>query len=40
MAEQNLLVAEIRERAGTGAARAPRRAGRVPAVIYGAKVDP
>ena len=40
MAEQNLLVAEIRERAGKGAARATRRAGRVPAVIYGAKVDP
>jgi large subunit ribosomal protein L25 len=40
MAEQNPLSAEIRERAGKGAARATRRAGRVPAVIYGNKVDP
>jgi large subunit ribosomal protein L25 len=34
------LSAEIRERVGKGAARATRRAGRVPAVIYGAKFDP
>ncbi len=34
------LAAEIRERAGKGAARATRRAGRVPAVIYGSKKDP
>ncbi|SNZ20880.1 50S ribosomal protein L25/general stress protein Ctc [Cohaesibacter gelatinilyticus] len=32
--------AERRERAGKGAARALRRAGRVPAVIYGDKKDP
>ncbi len=34
------LAAEVRERAGKGAARATRRAGRVPAVIYGNKQDP
>ena len=33
------LNAEMRERAGKGAARATRRAGRVPAVIYGDKKD-
>ena len=33
------LNAELRERAGKGAARATRRAGRVPAVIYGDKKD-
>jgi large subunit ribosomal protein L25 len=32
--------AEARDRAGKGAARATRRAGRVPAVIYGEKKDP
>ena len=31
--------AEARDRAGRGAARAPRRAGRVPAVIYGDKKE-
>lgn len=31
------LAAQIRERAGKGAARATRKEGRVPAVIYGAK---
>ena len=40
MAEANILEAEPRERVGTGAARATRRAGRVPCVIYGAKKDP
>lgn len=40
MADVISLAAEIRERAGKGAARATRRAGRVPAVIYGAKKDP
>jgi large subunit ribosomal protein L25 len=40
MAEVNVLAAEIRERAGKGAARATRRAGRIPAVIYGNKLDP
>jgi large subunit ribosomal protein L25 len=34
------LAAEAKERAGKGAARAARRAGRVPAVIYGAKKAP
>jgi len=34
------LTAQVRERAGKGAARADRRAGRVPGVIYGAKKDP
>ncbi|CCQ72275.1 50S ribosomal protein L25/general stress protein Ctc [Magnetospira sp. QH-2] len=32
--------AEVRERAGKGAARATRRAGRVPAVVYGGKSEP
>ncbi|TDQ86393.1 LSU ribosomal protein L25P [Dongia mobilis] len=32
--------AELRDRAGKGAARATRRAGRVPAVIYGDKKEP
>lgn len=40
MAEAYVLSAEKRERAGKGAARATRRAGRVPAVIYGDKKDP
>ena len=40
MAKVNVLKAEIRERAGKGAARATRRAGRIPAVIYGNKLDP
>lgn len=34
------LVASIRDRAGKGAARAARREGHVPAVIYGGKQDP
>ena len=40
MAEAYVLSAEMRERAGKGAARATRRSGRVPAVIYGDKKDP
>ena len=40
MSEIHKLAAEPRERAGKGAARATRRAGRVPGVIYGAKKDP
>lgn len=32
--------AEIRQRAGKGAARATRRAGKVPAVVYGGKEQP
>ena len=37
MANVTSIKAEARERAGKGAARASRRAGMVPAVIYGAK---
>jgi large subunit ribosomal protein L25 len=40
MANFTSIPAELRERAGKGAARATRRAGRVPAVIYGAKQTP
>ncbi len=40
MANFVTIEAEARARAGTGAARATRRAGRVPAVIYGAKQEP
>ena len=40
MAEFMTIEAEARERAGKGAARASRRAGKVPAVIYGAKQTP
>ncbi len=40
MSDTNILEAEPRERVGKGAARATRRAGRVPCVIYGAKKDP
>ena len=40
MANITTIVAEARERAGKGAARASRRAGQVPAVIYGAKQTP
>lgn len=40
MANYTQIEAAARERAGTGAARATRRAGLVPAVIYGAKQDP
>ena len=40
MADAVVLKADTRERAGKGAARATRRAGRVPAVIYGQKKDP
>jgi len=39
MANAFVLNAEERERAGKGAARATRRAGRVPAVIYGDKKE-
>ncbi len=34
------IAADLRDRAGKGAARATRREGRVPAVIYGNKQDP
>jgi large subunit ribosomal protein L25 len=40
MANFVTIEAEARERAGKGAARATRRAGKVPAVIYGAKQPP
>lgn len=40
MAETNELNAKQREAGGKGAARAIRREGRVPAVIYGDKKDP
>ena len=40
MAEASTLAVTARDRAGKGAARAERRAGRIPAVIYGGKEDP
>ena len=40
MSEINELKAEVREGVGKGAARAIRRSGRVPAVIYGDKKEP
>jgi large subunit ribosomal protein L25 len=40
MVEVIAMPAQVRERAGKGPARAVRRAGRVPAVVYGAKQDP
>ncbi len=40
MSEQSVLPAEKRERAGKGAARAVRRAGMVPCVVYGDRKDP
>ena len=40
MANLTAFAAEPRDRAGKGAARATRREGRVPAVIYGNKEDP
>ncbi len=40
MADVISFAVEERDRAGKGAARATRRAGRIPAVIYGNKQDP
>lgn len=40
MSAPKALKAETREKAGKGAARALRRAGKIPAVIYGAKKAP
>jgi large subunit ribosomal protein L25 len=40
MASFTTITAEVRKLAGKGAARATRRAGKVPAVIYGAKQPP
>lgn len=40
MANVVAIEAELRQRAGKGAARATRRAGKVPAVVYGGKEQP
>ncbi len=40
MSDNTTISAEQRERVGKGSARAVRRAGRIPAVIYGDKKDP
>jgi large subunit ribosomal protein L25 len=40
MANFELIEAESRSRAGKGVARATRRAGKVPGVVYGAKQEP
>ena len=40
MSEVNVIVAEARDRAGKGTARAVRRTGRVPGVVYGNKEAP
>ena len=40
MSDEIELVVEPRERAGKGSARAARRVGKIPAVIYGDKKDP
>ena len=40
MSDVIVLAAELREKPGRGAARAARRAGRVPAVVYGGKGEP
>lgn len=40
MSQTTTIKAELRDRAGKGTARATRRAGNVPAVIYGAKQPP
>ncbi|HEX5237493.1 MAG TPA: 50S ribosomal protein L25/general stress protein Ctc [Sphingomicrobium sp.] len=40
MSEQLTLPAEARDRAGKGASRVLRREGRVPAVVYGEKIEP
>ena len=40
MSANNSLTATIRDRAGKGAARAARREGRVPAVVYGDNKEP
>ncbi len=39
MAKATTITAQVRDRVGKGAARATRRAGRVPAVVYGDKKD-
>ena len=40
MPEITTLSAELRARAGKGAARATRRAGRVPGIVYGGNQEP
>ena len=40
MSDDTIISAEQRERVGKGSARAVRRAGRIPAVIYGDKNEP
>ena len=40
MTESNILNAEIREDVGKGASRRLRHQGKIPAVIYGGKIDP
>ncbi|MBR9971872.1 50S ribosomal protein L25/general stress protein Ctc [Magnetospirillum sulfuroxidans] len=40
MTEISAIAAELRDRAGKGAARATRREGKVPGVIYGGKQEP
>jgi large subunit ribosomal protein L25 len=40
MSETNTIVAEARDRAGKGTARAVRRTGRIPGVVYGNKEPP
>ncbi len=40
MADASGFSAEIRDQTGKGVARAHRRMGRIPAVIYGNKIDP
>ena len=40
MSENTLISADLRDRVGKGSARAARRAGKIPAVIYGDKKQP
>ena len=40
MSDTTVMIAELKEGAGKGAARDVRNAGRTPAVIYGDKKDP
>ena len=40
MSENTLISADLRDRVGKGSARAARRAGKIPAVIYGDKKEP
>jgi large subunit ribosomal protein L25 len=40
MTESNVLLAEVREDVGKGASRRLRHQGKIPAVIYGGKLDP